>query len=145
MDKKDALLILEENYTSPITKVWAAITEVEQMRQWFFADIPDFSPTVGFHTEFDVQAPSRIFRHLWTITEAEPPHRITYKWHYTDCPGLGYVTFELTDMDVGVTRCRLVNSIIESYPSELPEFKRESAMGGWTHFLGQLKEHLAKN
>ena len=92
MDKKDALLILEENYNSPITKVWAAITEVEQMRQWFFADIPDFSPTVGFHTEFDVQAPSRIFRHLWTITEAEPPHRITCLLYTSPSPRDGLLS-----------------------------------------------------
>ena len=145
MDKKDAPLILEEIYRNPIRQVWAAITEVDQMQQWFFADIPDFLPTVGFHTEFDVKAPSRIFRHLWTITEAEAPHRITYKWHYTDCPGLGFVTFELTELSGEETRCRLTNSIVESFPTELPEFKRESAEGGWTHFLGQLKEHLAKN
>lgn len=135
MEKNDPPLIVEQTYNTSIDKVWAAITEVEQMREWYFKDIPEFAPKVGFQTEFDVKAPSRIFRHLWTIIEAEPLHRISYKWHYADCPGLAYVTFELTDLGEGNTRCRLINSVVESFPDTYPEFKRESAQGGWEYFL----------
>jgi hypothetical protein len=39
----------------------------------------------------------------------------------------------------------LTNIITEDYPSDVPEFKRESCIGGWNYFLGEmLKGFLEK-
>lgn len=58
------------------------------MRQWFFENIESFKPEVGFETQFNVQAESRNFLHMWKIIEVVPMKKIVYntnsssKYHY---------------------------------------------------------------
>ena len=61
MKRVDPPIIVEETYNKPIDTVWSAITEPVQMRKWFFDNIPDFKPEVGFEIEFDVEAGGRVF------------------------------------------------------------------------------------
>ncbi len=42
MKKGDDPIIVEQFFNRSIESVWKAITEVEQMRQWFFENIPEF-------------------------------------------------------------------------------------------------------
>jgi len=43
------------------------------------------------------------------------------------------------------TQLRLTNIITADYPSDVPEFKRESCIGGWNYFLREsLKRFLEK-
>ncbi len=37
-------IIVEELYQAPLEKVWHALTDKDQMKQWYF-DIPDFRLT----------------------------------------------------------------------------------------------------
>jgi len=72
MKKSDPPIIVEATYPIAIEKVWAAITELEQMRQWFFENIEDFQPVVGFETKFVVKSEDKTFTHLWKIKEVIP-------------------------------------------------------------------------
>ena len=58
MRKSDKPIIVEQTFNTSIETVWNAITEVDQMRKWFFDNIPSFKPEVGFETQFDVQSVS---------------------------------------------------------------------------------------
>ena len=42
---------------------WQAITDPEQMRQWYFPMLPDFKAEVGFSVEFNVECEGRNFLH----------------------------------------------------------------------------------
>ena len=142
MKRADQPIIVEETYNKPIEEVWKAITEPEQMRKWFMGNIPDFKPVVGFETEFDVENGGRIFPHQWRITEVEPGESITYNWKYGGYQGDAYVTFELTKMGEK-THLTLTNIVVEDFQEDIPEFKRESCIGGWNYFIKrQLKEYL---
>ena len=46
------------------------------MIKWFFDNIPEFKPEVGFETQFNVNTGERDFHHVWTITEAIPGQKI---------------------------------------------------------------------
>ena len=39
----------------PLTHVWKAITELDQMKQWYMPALVAFEPKVGFETEFSVE------------------------------------------------------------------------------------------
>jgi len=52
MKRADPPIIVKNTYSASIEKVWSAITNVEQMTQWFFNNIPDFRPEIGFATQF---------------------------------------------------------------------------------------------
>lgn len=114
--------------------LWKAITDVDQMRVWFFDDIPSFEPRVGFETSFPVQAPSMVFTHVWKILEVIPQERIVYDWSYPETVGRGKVIFDL-ETTGATTMLTLTNITLEDWPQDLPEFKRESCEGGWNFLL----------
>ncbi len=69
MKKNDAPIILEQTFNASIETVWNSITEIDQMRKWYFNNIPSFKPEVGFTTQFNIHNDSRDFLHLWKIIE----------------------------------------------------------------------------
>jgi uncharacterized protein YndB with AHSA1/START domain len=142
MDNRKEPIVVEQQFERSIKEVWAAITDRDQMIQWFFTDIPEFRAEKGFITVFDVDAGTRVFRHRWRILQADAPQKITYHWSYEDMEGEGIVVFELQQAGEG-TLLRLTNTGLDSFPSDIPEFSRESCVGGWEYFLkGNLKQYL---
>ena len=63
---------ISENFDTSINNIWKAITELSQMKQWFFRAIDSFKPIVGFKTKFEVFSGERKFTHLWHLTEVIP-------------------------------------------------------------------------
>ncbi len=145
MKKHDQPIIVEQSFNAPIERVWNAITDVAQMRQWYFDNIPAFKAEVGFETQFDVQTEQRIFRHIWKVTEVVPQKLISYTWKYEGYPGDSQVMFELFKGNQS-TKLRLTHQIKESFPQDIPEFSRESGIEGWKYFIqNSLKEFLDKS
>ncbi len=144
MKKTDDPVIVEQTFNSSIDKVWNAITELNQMTQWFFENIPSFKPEVGFETRFDVHVEDKIFPHLWEITEVIPMKKITYNWRYEGYLGDAYVTFELFELN-GQTKLKLTYKVVVSFSEDIPEFSRKMAIEGWSYFIkASLKEYLDK-
>ena len=135
-------IVVEQAFDDSKETVWKAITEHNQMIKWFFDNIPEFKPEVGFETQFNVTAGERDFLHLWAITEAIPFQKIVYDWRYKDYPGVGTVTFEIFEQGDG-SLLRVTTEGIESFPQDVPEFSHESCEGGWKYFIqGNLKDYL---
>lgn len=144
MKKNDEPIIVEETFHTSIDAVWKAITEPGQMRQWFFENIPDFKPEEGFETKFKVVSGERTFTHLWRVTEVIPKKKITYNWKYAEYTGDSFVTFELSARDDSV-KLTLITIVTENFPDDVPEFKRESCIGGWEYFIkGNLRKFLSE-
>ena len=106
--------------------------------------IESFEPKVGFETKFVIENEGRVFSHLWKITEVERLKKITYNWKYEEYTGDSFVTFELVNQGKN-TKLKLVHTTTKDFPSNIPEFTRESCVGGWNYFIKQrLKEYLKK-
>ena len=135
-------VIIEQTFHASIDKVWAAITQVNKMRQWFFNNIDSFVSEVGFKTQFNVKSGTRDFLHLWELTEIISGQKIVYNWRYGGYPGDSFVTIELFEQ-IDAVKLRLTHQGVENFPSEIPEFKRESCLEGWNFFIkNRLKEFL---
>lgn len=134
----DKPVVVEQSFPVSKKKLWSAITELDQMTQWFFENIETFKPIIGFKTEFVIENEGRVFPHLWTITEVEPYKKITYNWKYEGYAGDSDLSFELFEEENG-TRLKLTHRVLESFPQDIPEFTRESCLGGWNYFI---KERL---
>ena len=138
-------IVVEQTFDAVPEAVWKAITDIDQMRQWYFENIPDFKPEVGFETSFNVKSGERDFLHMWKVTEVVPGRKISYDWKFESYPGDSYVVFELFKEETG-TRLRLTDVVRKDFPDDIPEFKRESCIGGWEYFRkGRLKEYLDKH
>ena len=144
MKNKDKPIIVEQNFNSSIEIVWDAITILDKMKQWFFSNIASFEPVVGFETRFVIEVEDRIFPHLWKLTEVIPQKKITYDWRYEGYPGSSIIVFQLIE-EGAQTKLRLTATVVENYPDNIPEFKRESGVEGWSYFIKKsLKEYLEK-
>jgi uncharacterized protein YndB with AHSA1/START domain len=144
MRKDEEPIVVEDTFNASIDAVWKSITEIDQMRQWYFENIPSFKPEIGFETQFSVQSEERNFLHMWKVTEVVPLKMISYNWKYEGIAGDSEVVFELFEED-NLTKLRLTHQVLESFPEDIPEFKRESGLEGWTFFIKtRLKEFLGK-
>lgn len=129
-------IIVEQFFENSAEELWLAITEVDRMVKWFFDNIPDFKAEVGFETNFDVSTGERNFPHRWTILEVIPNNKIVYHWRYDNYPGEGYVTFEIDGSEDG-SNLSVVAEGMHTFPQDVPEFSRESCVGGWQYFINQ--------
>jgi uncharacterized protein YndB with AHSA1/START domain len=140
----DNPIIVEQTFNTPVNVIWKAITELDQMHQWFFENIPDFKPEVGFKTQFNVHSGELNFMHLWKITAVQPLKKITYNWKYENYKGDSFVHFELFEQKSG-SMLRLTTEITENFTANIPEFKPESCRAGWEYFIQKnLKAYLEK-
>jgi uncharacterized protein YndB with AHSA1/START domain len=138
-----APIIVTHTFPASIDAVWKALTDIGQMRQWYFDNIPDFKPEVGFETQFDVKSENRHFLHKWQVTEVVPMKRIAYNWTFDNYPGASTSIFDLSSQGASTT-LTLTVVVTESFPEGIPEFQRDSCVAGWEYFIGQrLRSYLA--
>jgi uncharacterized protein YndB with AHSA1/START domain len=134
---------IERTLNAPVTKVWKALTDVDQMRQWYF-DLKEFKPVVGFEFEFVVEHDGHRYHHLCKITEVIPQKKIAYTWRYKGEPGDSLVTFELFPKG-DTTRLKLTHTGIETFPST-PAYARENFETGWTQIVdSELRQFVEQN
>lgn len=135
-------VIVEETFNASIESVWDSITIIDQMRQWYFENIPSFEAEVGFETQFNVENDGRNFPHMWKVTEVVPNKKITYTWKFDGYSGDSFVEFELFEQS-NQTKLKLSVTVLEDFPEDIPEFTRESCIGGWEFFIkNRLKDFL---
>lgn len=137
-------MIREVSLNAPVSKVWKAITDKNDMKQWYF-DLVEFKPEVGFEFEFYAGDEKKKWLHLCKITEVVIGKKLTYSWRYDGYAGISYVIFELFKEGKG-TRLKLTHNGLESFPSdEVPEFRRENFDAGWTSLIGtSIKEFVER-
>lgn len=141
MKTTDTPIIIEKTIEATADKLWQALTDPDQMRQWFFENIPDFKPEVGFETRFPVVSNSKTFTHVWEVTEARPNEKISYRWRYLEYDGDSVVHFKINSSGTN-TDLKLTLEILKDFPQDIAEFKRESGIAGWNYFLDRLKIYL---
>lgn len=145
MDKTEPV-IKEILLNAPVSKVWKAITDKNDMKEWLFDLLTKFRPEVGFEFQFKGKGKKgQNYLHLCKITEVIPDKKLSYSWKYDKYPGNSLVTFELFE-EGEKTKLRLTHEGIESFGTDNPDFARESFNEGWTYFIGTaIKEFVEKN
>ena len=141
---KNEPFVIERTLNAPAEKVWKAITDKDQMKQWYF-DLAEFKPEVGFEFTFVGGSEVKSYTHLCKITEVVPGKKLQYSWRYDGYPGNSFVTFELIP-EGAVTRLKLTHEGLETFPTDNKDFARSSFEAGWTHIIGKsIKEFLEKD
>jgi uncharacterized protein YndB with AHSA1/START domain len=135
-------LTIERTFNAPVALVWKAISDVEEMRRWYF-DLKEFKVEVGFEFDFTVEHEGMKYSHLCRVTEAIPPRKLAYTWRYDGHEGDSLVTFELFP-EGDKTRLKLTHEGLETFPKH-PAFDRKNFTQGWTELIGTcLQDYLEK-
>src|SRR6266568_4261225 len=133
-------VVIERTFNAPIARVWKALTDVVDMRRWYF-DLKDFKPEVGFEFEFTVEHEGMTYHHLCKITEVILQKKLAYTWRYKGHEGDSLVTSELF-ADGDETRLKLTHQGLETFP-KTAAFARKNFEAGWTAIIGsELQQFL---
>jgi len=133
---------IERILNASVDKVWAAITDKDAMKQWYF-DVSAFEPKIGFEFTFVGKAEKgATYTHLCKITELIKNKKLTYTWQYKGYEGISYVSFELFE-EGPRTRLKLTHTGIETIAVNGAGFAKENFVAGWTYLIGtSLPEYL---
>ncbi len=141
---KDEPIIVERTFNASVETVWKAITDKDQMKQWYFNAIAAFTPEVGFQTQFNVRNDGKDYLHIWKVTEVKPGKKISYDWSFGGFPGRSIVTFELSAAGKK-TKLKLTHTGIETFlPDVNPPLARKNFVTGWTALIGDLLKQFVE-
>ncbi len=134
---------IERIFHAPVEKVWQAITDKDQMREWYF-DLAEFRPEVGFEFQFYGGSEEQQYLHKCKVLAADVNRKLAYSWAYENYPGYSVVTFELFP-EGNTTRLKLTHEGLDSFSTENKDFAKSSFVQGWTEIIGtSLKNYLEK-
>ena len=140
--KSEEAVIIERTLAAPVARVWRALTDVDQMREWYF-DLKEFKPEIGFEFQFVVEHEGNTYHHLCRVTDVIAEEKIAYTWRYKNEPGDSLVTIELFP-EGEETRLKLTHSGIETFP-KTPTYARKNFEAGWTAIIGtELKQFVER-
>jgi uncharacterized protein YndB with AHSA1/START domain len=137
-------IVMESVLNAPVTKVWKAITDKNEMKNWYF-DLAEFKPEVGFKFQFLGGTDEKQYLHLCEITEVVHEKKLTYSWRYDGYAGNSFVTFELFEQGKN-TLLKLTHTGLETFPADNNDFAKKNFVEGWTHIIHTgLKDYLEPN
>ncbi len=140
----------EEIFTAPRGRVWAALTDPEQIAAWFAT--PTYpveaggSGTLRFRFGDGTEATNRV-----EVVAVEPTTRFAFRWRsHGDDPAIPLAELPNTLVEItlsdtpGGTRVRVVESGFASLPETVREAALRENSQGWPEVLGNLATYLAE-
>ena len=120
-------------------KLWAALTDVEFMKQYWFGMHCESEWTPG--SAWKMVSPDRGITDSGEIVEADPPRRLVIRWQHQmlqelKAEGASLCTIEMEPSD-GAVKLSITHSI-ERDPSKLIA----AVSGGWPQILSNLKSFM---
>jgi uncharacterized protein YndB with AHSA1/START domain len=138
---KQEPFVIERVFAASPEKLWKAITDKNEMKQWYF-DLGEFRPEVGFTFRFEGGPDHKTYIHICEVTEVIPLKKLTYSWRYEGYEGISYVTWELFPEEKG-TRLKLTHAGLETFPVSNPDLAPGNFAEGWKDIIGnQLRKYL---
>lgn len=138
------MISLEKTLNAPIELVWKAITDKEQLKQWYFDFSDGWKLEIGSVFEWTGGEPNgKQWLHRGKMIEIIEGKKIKHSWEYPGYSGMSTVTWELVSIDAKTTK--LLFSHVFNIPFDVKEdaFKTENFVTGWNHIINTgLPEYL---
>ena len=129
---------------APLDKVWNAITNKEQMKNWYF-DVPDFEPKIGNNFSFYGGDENEEYHHFCEIVDLIPNEKLKYSWTYPEISKeKTLVKWELKPENEG-TIVTLTHKGLEAFEHLGENFKIHSFRKGWEDIVGKSLKEFVEN
>jgi len=137
-------VIVIQRVNAPVEKVWSAITNKAQMKEWYY-DIPDFE--LGLHNEFNFYEPggANKYHHQGEILEVIPNEKFKYSWSYPEISKERTIVKWELEKRGDETEITLTHKGLENLDHLGEDFQMESFEKGWLGIVGhRLKAFVEK-
>lgn len=137
-------VVVKQKVNAPAEKVWAALTDKAQMKEWYF-DIPDFE--LGEHREFNFFEPGgeNKYHHHAEILEIIPNKKLKHTWTYPEFSKEKTIVKWKLEEDGDGTEITLTHKGLENLHHLGKDFEKESFQNGWSEIVRKnLKEFVEK-
>ncbi len=129
---------------APLDKVWNAITNKEQMKNWYF-DVPDFEPKIGNNFSFYGGDENEEYHHFCEIVDLIPNEKLKHSWTYPEISKeKTLVKWELKSENEG-TIVTLTHKGLEAFEHLGENFKIHSFRKGWEDIVGKSLKEFVEN
>ncbi|WP_461044066.1 SRPBCC family protein [Spirosoma harenae] len=86
-----APLVSERVFNLPLNTVWQSLTSKNALREWYFPQLRDVKPIVGFVFKFTDEGST--FQKEWRVTQVVGAQKFAHTWAYKGYRGLSEVSF----------------------------------------------------
>lgn len=135
-------VVVTEVYNAPIDKVWAALTDKDAMKNWYF-DIPNFLLRKGAVFDFFEPGDNKKYYHRCQILDFELNKFLHYTWtHPNHSKGSSDLLWTLEDLGA-TTKLSIQHKGLENLADAGKDFQKSNYEEGWKTILGKsLKKYL---
>ena len=129
---------------APVHKVWNALTNKEQMKNWYF-DVPDFEPKIGNNFSFYGGDENEEYHHFCEIVDLIPNEKLKHSWTYPEISKeKTLVKWELKPENEG-TIVTLTHKGLEAFEHLGENFKIHSFRKGLEDIVGKSLKEFVEN
>jgi uncharacterized protein YndB with AHSA1/START domain len=138
------ILKIDKEFKAPIEKVWQAITNRDEMKNWYFTFDENFRLEIG--QEFDWSSPDengKIWVHKGKMLEIVENKKLVHTWEYPGYSGSSTLTWQLIALDAKTTKLTLNHEFIIPFDSNIAALNISNFEAGWDSIVnGSLKGYL---
>lgn len=138
------IVLVQQRVNAPAEKVWKAITDKAQMKEWYF-DIPDFDLEVHHEFNFYESGEERKFHHHGEILEIIPNEKLKHTWSYPEfSKEKSIVKWKLQENEGG-TLVTLTHKGLENFDHLGKDFQKGNFIQGWNEIIGKSLKNFVEN
>ncbi len=127
---------LEKAYPHPIERVWRAISDKDELRNWYFDFSEQFNLNTGHVFEWSAGPPDgKKWLHRGKITEILPGTKLAYTWEYPGYAGKAEAIWELVKVNESLTKLIFTFKILVPFDRGEPALSRKNFVEGWEYIV----------
>jgi len=127
---------IERTYPIALADLWQAITNKDNMKEWFF-EIPNFTMEIGGEFEFYRHNKREDSLHHCQVLDVIPNELFKFTWrHPKQSKGTSIITWRLIPRG-GATTLHLTHEGLENFHDAGEQFSQLRFENGWNYLLGE--------
>ena len=154
MESKNNIFTITRIFNVSAEALWKAITEREQLKQWYFDFDDSFRLEKNAEFEWTAGDPAgKQWLHKGRILEITKGKKLMHSWEYPGYSGSSVVTWELNVLNENSTELVLTHEFVIPFDKDVEELRREHFEKGWNaiitislpDYINKINHRLARN
>lgn len=129
-------VVIQREFSVSTIRLWEALTNREQLKQWYFDFSENFNAEVGCVFEWSAgPSEGEQWLHRAEILEVVPNEKLVQSWEYPGYKGKAKLTWAITPLAEHRSRLRLDFEFTEGFDVTVEALRRRNFLEGWNHIV----------